>query len=89
MESIGGAGPGQDSTWAVWGGCLMWQVPSHETALRWDTPDLIPMQTFWINGEEAASDVIQRSVQQRDASSPANSTVSFGLMHKSRLLQLF
>lgn len=35
-------------------GCLMWPGPSRQTALWWDTPDLIPMQTFWINGEEAA-----------------------------------
>lgn len=70
------------------GGCLMWPLPSHETALWWDPPDLIPMQTFWINGEEAASGVRQRSVQPRDASSPASFTVSFGLRHQSRPFHL-
>lgn len=41
------------------GGRLMWPIPSHETELRLDTPDPVPMGTL---GEEAGSDIIQRSL---------------------------
>lgn len=55
----GGAASAQtpDSVRAA-GGRLMWLIPSHETELRLDTPDPVPMGTLWRRQEVTQSNVL-------------------------------
>lgn len=46
------------AVYGLCGGSLMCLVPSHDTTLRFDSPDLIPMHRSWINFQRAAENSV-------------------------------